>query len=104
QITRTGQINRHQLSVSGGNDNIIYYVSGNYFKHEGVVKNSSLTRYSSRINLDAQASERFKVGLNLSLSRTEDSQINFGSQGGPEFSGLITNARNWAPIVPVRQE
>src|SRR5690606_37515458 len=67
EITRQGQINRHQLSVSGGSDNITYYVSGNYFLHEGIVKNSSLTRYASRINLEAKASERFKLGLNASL-------------------------------------
>lgn len=103
QITRVGKIDRHQIAASGGNDRTTYYVSGNYFKHDGVVKSSSLTRYSARINLETAASDRLKVGVNASLSRTEDSQIHFGSQGGPEFSGLITNARNWVPILPVRQ-
>jgi hypothetical protein len=44
----------HQLTVSGGNEQTQYAISGNYFDQEGIIKNSRFLRGSFRVNLDQQ--------------------------------------------------
>ncbi len=104
EITRLGMIQQHQLGVSGGVGNVTYYVSGNYFKHEGIVDVSSLERFGSKVNLDYNKG-KFSSGINVVGSRTKDTQIPFGgSSGGPEFAGLFDNTRLWSPLVSVRAD
>ncbi|MBN1185953.1 MAG: TonB-dependent receptor [Bacteroidales bacterium] len=105
QILRTGKIEDHQLSVSGGTEKLSYYVSGNYYSHEGIVKSTGLNRYAGRINLESKVSKKFHMGLNLTLSYQKDDQVHFGRTqgGGDEFSGLFDNTRTWAPTLDVRQ-
>ena len=45
-------IQNHQLSLTGGDDRTRYSISGNYFKQNGVLRNTDFERYSGRINLD----------------------------------------------------
>ncbi|MEO1714246.1 MAG: SusC/RagA family TonB-linked outer membrane protein, partial [Bacteroidota bacterium] len=40
EIYRNGNTQNYQLSVSGGSDNVNYYVSGTYFNQQGIVVNS----------------------------------------------------------------
>src|SRR5690606_4047653 len=40
------------LAFSGGNDQVSYYTSGGYQHQEGLIKKSSLKRYSVRSNVD----------------------------------------------------
>ncbi len=35
EVTRTGKINSHQLSFSGGSEKMKYAIIGNYFNNEG---------------------------------------------------------------------
>nr|MBA2327980.1 SusC/RagA family TonB-linked outer membrane protein [Flavisolibacter sp.] len=37
EIFRTAPIQNHQLSVRGGNEKTLYYISGNYFKQDGII-------------------------------------------------------------------
>ena len=57
EISRLGFQTSHNLSVTGGNDNTKYLVSGNYFKQDGVIKNNAMERYSARVNLDQKLSK-----------------------------------------------
>src|SRR5690606_25292843 len=61
----------HQISYSGGNENINYYISGNYFSQEGIMLGSDIERGSGRINIEAKVNERIKVGTNFSYSHTQ---------------------------------
>lgn len=101
QTTRLGAIGRHQLSFSGNNELISYYLSGNYFDHKGVIKNTQLQRYSGRINLDAKLTDRLSLGTNTTLSQTDDSQVHFSAPGGPETNGLFDITQSWPSNVPV---
>ncbi|MDA9335814.1 TonB-dependent receptor, partial [Flavobacteriaceae bacterium] len=78
-LIRDAQITDHQLSVSGGSENVQYYVSAGYLNQEGIVKGSSFKRYSLRTNVDTKLSKVFKAGVNLSLSRTETDNDDIGS-------------------------
>ncbi|MCX6319363.1 MAG: SusC/RagA family TonB-linked outer membrane protein [Bacteroidetes bacterium] len=56
----------NNVSVSGGRDKTKYYVSGSYFKNEGIVKNTDFRRYSFRTNLEQGIGDKvsFNIGLN----------------------------------------
>jgi TonB-linked SusC/RagA family outer membrane protein len=62
---RKGLVQNHQVSASGGNENVRYYVSGNYTRQEGMIINTDYTAYSARANVEVNASKRLKVGINI---------------------------------------
>lgn len=106
EITRFGSINKHQISLGGGQEKFNYYGSFNYYNHKGIVQNSLLERFSGRINMSVQPIKTMKIGANLIGTNIQDDQVAFGATGGggPEFSGLFDNTRTWSPIVPVYQD
>ncbi len=65
---RDGDQTEHILSVSGGTDNVTYYLSGGYFKEKGVLRKTDYERISLRTNLDASLTGKLKVGLSLTGS------------------------------------
>lgn len=77
---RTGTTQTHDLSVSGGNEDIRYFISGSIFDQQGIGIRSELERYSLRINTDINASENFEIGFNGQGSYSESSFIE--SEGG----------------------
>ncbi|GGN05147.1 SusC/RagA family TonB-linked outer membrane protein [Dyadobacter beijingensis] len=75
---RSAPIQNHQLSLTGGDDRTRYSISGNYFKQDGVLRNTDFERYSGRINLDRDFSAKFKVGVNLTASKITAQVANNG--------------------------
>ncbi len=68
QIFRKGQVQNYQLSASGGNEFVRYYVSGNYTNQDGMVTNTNYTSYSARANVEFIANKKLKFGINLAPS------------------------------------
>lgn len=62
---RKGLMQNHQISASGGNESVRYYVSGNYARQEGMVINTDYTSYSARANVEVNANKKLKFGLNI---------------------------------------
>lgn len=67
---RTAATQSHDLSVSGGSAKIQYFLSGNYFDQEGVIRNTDFRRLSFRSNIEAQPIDRLKIGANISASQS----------------------------------
>ena len=57
-------------SINGSSENgkINYYVSGNYYDQDGIVKNSGITKMVYRSNLDMQLSDKVKAGFRLNYA------------------------------------
>ena len=53
-IYRNGLLQNYQMSVSGGTDEITYYLSGTYYDQQGIVLSSDYQRYSFTSNIKAQ--------------------------------------------------
>jgi len=101
-IFNKGSIQNHQLSFSGGNDAVHYYVSGAYFDQKGVITNSSFRRFSITSNLDFNATSWLKVGLNLfTQSNKETGVITQEATGGSTGTGVIAGAFKFGPDQPV---
>ncbi|MBO3270227.1 TonB-dependent receptor [Hymenobacter defluvii] len=72
EISQQGMIQDHNLSVSGGTDDVKYFVSGDYFKQKGVVKGFQFQRISLRTNIDANLTPWLRVGTSAFFSSNND--------------------------------
>jgi TonB-dependent starch-binding outer membrane protein SusC len=72
ELFRSAAMQKHQLSLSGGNATTTYYMSGEYLKQAGVALGSGFDRYGFRVNLDNKPREWITIGLNLNFNQTND--------------------------------
>lgn len=86
----------HNLSATGGNENIKYFVSGSYLGQDGTVKGTNFQRFSFRSNLDAQLKKWLKMGVNFTYSNTNE---RLGLVDSDE--GIINIALLTTPDVPI---
>ncbi|SEW51021.1 SusC/RagA family TonB-linked outer membrane protein [Chitinophaga arvensicola] len=93
-ITRVAPMQDINLSVSGGTDKIRTYVSAGYYNQDGVIINSGYQRFSVRANVDANLTDRFKVGFNVAPSYTTR-KGNTNGEGREGFFGIAS------PIEPI---
>lgn len=63
-VSQTGIIQDHNVTLSGGFDNIHYYISGDYMKQRGILKGYNYQRVSLRTNIDAEVTNYLKIGTN----------------------------------------
>jgi len=76
-----GAINDHGLSVSGGTENARYFLSGNYFKQDGILVGSGYDRLNGRANSEFKIG-RLTINQSLSLAQTNTQNNNwFGFDG-----------------------
>lgn len=68
-IYKTGSTQNHQFSFSGGSDKINFYASANYFKQDGIIINSDFEKMTFLSNVDAQVTDKLKLGMNIYGSR-----------------------------------
>jgi TonB-linked SusC/RagA family outer membrane protein len=102
QIFRKGYIQNHQLSMSGGDENLRYYISGVVYDQTGVIKGSKYNRYSITSNLDITASDKFKAGLNLFAQRSiQDGTRTQETVGGANEAGVISTAYRMGPHLGI---
>ncbi|WP_138475463.1 SusC/RagA family TonB-linked outer membrane protein [Dyadobacter bucti] len=93
-----------QLSASGGNENVRYAISGEYFNQDGIIINSGFQRYSLRTNIDAQLTKRLSVKLNLNPSYTDQRSLpSTGVSGGTASTlGVVASTlqvHNFRPLL-----
>lgn len=58
-------LTKHDISVSGGNENNQYSASLGYYYQDGIRLSSGLTRYSGKLTLDQKISKTFKTGVSV---------------------------------------
>lgn len=95
ELFNNAAMEKHQLSVSGGNNTTTYYMSGEYLKQQGVAIGSGFNRYGFRINLDNKPREWVTVGANVSFNQTNE-RITTSSES------VIADALQITPQVPVK--
>lgn len=64
-LYRAGNTANHQFSFSGGKDKVNFYASANYFKQNGVIINSDYEKITFLSNIDAQVTDKLKLGFNI---------------------------------------
>jgi TonB-linked SusC/RagA family outer membrane protein len=96
-IFRTGEIDNVDLSFQGGNEKTQFYLSGNFFNQQGIQVGQRFQRLSGRLNLDHRLNEKFKVGTNIALNRSNHSR----TIGENDEFGVVINAQAWDPTAPL---
>ncbi|WP_206363275.1 TonB-dependent receptor [Sinomicrobium pectinilyticum] len=84
------------LNVSGGNSKTRFSLAGGFFGQEGIIKGSDYNRYSLRLNLDHNISEKISVNFNTTLTHLKTERKDSG--GGHRGNSMIGAALSAAPI------
>ena len=102
-------VQSHQVSVNGGSEKIVYFLSLGYFDQEGIVGGnygkSNYNRWSLRTNStynvfetkDRSFLNKMRVGVNISYARSKSSGIETNS----EYGSILGSALAFDPTVPV---
>ncbi len=69
-----GKTEQHELSLSGASDKIRYYFSMNKFDEDGLLYKSFRNRLGGRMNVEYQALDWFKTGVNAAVTTTNEYQ------------------------------
>jgi TonB-linked SusC/RagA family outer membrane protein len=86
----------HQLAASGGSEAVKYFVSGSYYKEDGVLRKTNYERFSLRTNLDAKLSNKLRIGLSLTGATDLRNRMDASD---PTFDAI-----RYAPIVDAYDE
>ncbi|ULQ55383.1 TonB-dependent receptor [Flavihumibacter rivuli] len=100
EVMRTAPMSNYELSLKGGNEKTRFYLSGGYFNQEGIVIENYYKRMNARLNLDHSITDKFLVGTNIAVSRTNNRR----SFNDNTYTGIITNAIGASPLMPVYDE
>lgn len=99
EILQTGISKVLQISASGSEGRLKYFISGNYNDVEGSVITTKAQRYTVRSNVEAAVNDKLKVGLNFFASRFQNHN-DFDTFGSGQGS-LIYKALTYDPTTPV---
>lgn len=89
--TGNGLQTSHNLQVAGGTDAIRYMASLGYLRQNGMVQENWYDRYNLRLNLDSDVTDRFRIGLNLAGSVSDENEPG-AFTGDGTVERLITRA------------
>ena len=85
----------HNISASGGTENMNFNISGGYFNQDGIELATGFERYSVKANADIKVGKRIKIGESVNIAFT-DRLV----QSEPGRAPAFTAAQN-APFTPV---
>ena len=96
----TGFRQEYTASVSAGNERAQVYASAGYLENQGIVKQSSFERFTSRLKAEYQAKKWLRVGANASYTHysgyaTEDSGVSNST------ANVFAATTAIAPIYPL---
>jgi TonB-dependent starch-binding outer membrane protein SusC len=102
EITRRAMSTTHNISASGGTENVKYYVSANYLKQEGVLINNDIERISLRSNLEMRLNNKLRLNISLNPTRTEANRNADDPSGGQFSAGSSITSSYWVdPSAPI---
>lgn len=68
EATQQGVIQDHNVGISGGSEDVKYFISGDYLNQKGVIKGYEFKRIGLRSNLDVNVTSFLTVGTSLFLT------------------------------------
>jgi TonB-linked SusC/RagA family outer membrane protein len=99
ELFNTGKSKSLQVSASGGSDAVQYLISAGYYGQDGIVveDHDQYQRFNFRANVNANISDRLKVGTNLLVSYSKQDKL---SSSG-DAPGVIRHALLRPPVLSV---
>ena len=81
------------LTASSGTGPIKALLSLDYYKEDGIIKETNYDRFSARTNLNGQLTKYLSFGLNLNGTYTRQNLADAGGRGGIVGAALLTDPR-----------
>lgn len=99
-IYQTGTLRKYNLSARGGKEKTSFYISGDYLDQAGTILETGMKRYSGRLNLENQAKDWIRLGVNLSVAKSERDAANIDGNYAGGLNPLYM-ARVLPPAAPI---
>jgi len=93
--TRKGGLYKAGLALSGGDKMINYYVSANYTRSDGIVKESDYQRTNVKSKINIKPVENLRIGVNLNYAAAQQHVVPQGS------NSVIKAAQIYCPLTMV---
>ncbi|MEH0153277.1 TonB-dependent receptor [Limibacter armeniacum] len=94
EVFKQGYQQDYALSVTGGNENVKYAVSGSYFDQTGILENTDYSRFTVRNNLEFKMSDKVTSGLSVALAMEDR-----GPFRNDQYGGVLTGAMMADPVT-----
>jgi len=90
-IFQNAPTHNFDASLSGGNEKTTYYIGGNYFNQEAIVKPDKFERVTAKINLEHQLSEKARIGVSINGISTKrnmspNNNVPYGAVNGALYT------------------
>jgi TonB-linked SusC/RagA family outer membrane protein len=104
-LFRTAPMQDHSISISSGTKTTKYTLSGNIFKQDGIIINSSFDRKQGRFNIDQTINDKLKIGGNALYSSSKtlgNNPVNpgGGGSGTSAMNSLFYSVWGYFPVSP----
>ncbi|WP_372772698.1 SusC/RagA family TonB-linked outer membrane protein, partial [Mangrovibacterium sp.] len=97
-LLQTAPVQSYNLTVTSNTNKLRTAAVAGVYKQEGVVINSDYERYSLRLNMDYDISDKVTIGFNLAPSYIKD---NTPRTDGNRGNGILFNALHTWPMMPI---
>ncbi|MGY5354484.1 SusC/RagA family TonB-linked outer membrane protein [Wenyingzhuangia sp. IMCC45467] len=98
QVFNSTQNSSYFLKIRGGDNIAKYGLTVGYLKNEGVVQESALSRYNTRLNADLRLTDKLSVLSNISFAYNEETQ---GHQGQAYKLNPMYLALTKSPLIGI---
>ena len=98
---RTGVTQNYKLVLTAGTDKLQTYISGNYMKHEGTLKNTQFERFAAKANVNANIKSWLDVAIDIDASRSIGKGLSSLDMGG---YNVLWIAFNSSPTMTMQDE
>ncbi len=97
ETTQQSSVLNRSVSLSGNDRTSKLYISGNYFKQNGVLRKTSMERYTARIGAEKKFSDNVKIGANFYGANNDYQLLRYNSDiTAPLYSIYLA-----PPAIPV---
>ncbi len=96
EVLQTGYFLDNSVSLSGGDLNSSFYLSGSHLTQEGVVQNSDYERTTLRFNTDRRFNNFLKLSANANYSRINSNRVQQGSNLAGLYLGMLRSAPDFS--------
>lgn len=101
ELMRSAKQYKLDLSVRGGNQGTKYAWSSSYLDQDGVILNSNYKRFTSRLNVDFNISERVRIGQSISYTNAVNNRTNAAGSGNLSIvRSLLVRPPNMSMYLP----
>ncbi len=103
KVFKTGQNQKHNVTVTGGTDKMNYFVSLGFLGQNGNIDKYEYRRWNLRSNVDAEVARNLKFSLNIAGQYGKNSTPGFsagGGEGGDGGDAWMSVARQTIAALP----